>query len=82
MGTILDVDVSDPLGMHSKHFLRVKVEIKLDQPLKLAILRQKTDKPPTRIEFKYERLSNFASIVDVLIIYPNMHEGTSPNKKR
>lgn len=59
LGKLLEVDNADATGMQYRKFLRVKVLINLQNPLAQGFNLPRIDKPLLRINFRYERLSDF-----------------------
>ena len=59
MGQLLDSEASENLCQQRKTFLRIKVRIPLNQPLASGFSQKRHNQPPTWVQFKYERFSNF-----------------------
>ncbi|GLT72050.1 hypothetical protein SLA2020_440190 [Shorea laevis] len=59
IGTLLDVDQAAKQGMQLAKCLRIKVLLNITKPLIQGFFLNRHGKTPTRISFKYERLSEF-----------------------
>lgn len=58
LGTLLEIEPL-PFGLACKKFVRIKVELAVDSPLKTGFLIPRLNKSPALVTFRYERLSDF-----------------------
>jgi hypothetical protein len=59
LGVLLEVDNADKLKPNRKGFLRIRVLINLKEPLATGFLHHRPPKAPAKIQYQYERLSDF-----------------------
>jgi hypothetical protein len=59
MGQLLESEASENLSQQRKTCLRIKVRIPLNQPLALGFYQKRHNQPPSWVQFRYERLSDF-----------------------
>jgi hypothetical protein len=66
LGDLLEIDEADSDQFYQKSFLRLRVQIKLMDPLVPGFFHRRPPKEPTWIQYKYERLSDFCYVCDRL----------------